>query len=219
MGLCKCRVVTTLFCFQHRINVCEQCLVRDHPTVRCVIGCVMPAAVTHSAAVSMDDCTPSVHVSYSYNTFITVHRQNVCEVAGGLGFRPVLPAVPRPPGQRRSHHPLCLSWYACEMSGCLVFDALQTLCTGTVSRLTPTHCPSTPLQPATPALSAVYVMTSCAHMSACSTQPGAGRPAQQPQLPSCRGCQGITANCAVVWPHLTISPGPSTGERAHVAND
>eukprot|EP00051_Salpingoeca_urceolata_P011445 m.141650 g.141650 ORF g.141650 m.141650 type:complete len:64 (+) comp17124_c0_seq2:192-383(+) len=34
MGLCKCRVVTTLFCFQHRVNVCENCLVSEHPTVR-----------------------------------------------------------------------------------------------------------------------------------------------------------------------------------------
>ena len=33
MGLCKCRTVTTLFCFQHRINVCEQCMVRDHSKV------------------------------------------------------------------------------------------------------------------------------------------------------------------------------------------
>eukprot|EP00047_Mylnosiga_fluctuans_P012010 m.24139 g.24139 ORF g.24139 m.24139 type:complete len:291 (-) comp3978_c0_seq1:166-1038(-) len=35
MGICKCRVVTSLFCFQHRINVCEDCLVREHPT--CII--------------------------------------------------------------------------------------------------------------------------------------------------------------------------------------
>lgn len=38
MGLCKCRVVTTLFCFQHRVNVCERCLVSDHKTVRYVAG-------------------------------------------------------------------------------------------------------------------------------------------------------------------------------------
>eukprot|EP01134_Creolimax_fragrantissima_P000773 CFRG0773T1 len=35
MGLCKCRVVTNLFCFDHRLNVCENCLVAEHP--RCVI--------------------------------------------------------------------------------------------------------------------------------------------------------------------------------------
>lgn len=35
MGLCKCRVVTTLFCFQHRINVCENCLVDKHKA--CVV--------------------------------------------------------------------------------------------------------------------------------------------------------------------------------------
>lgn len=35
MGLCKCRVVTTLFCYQCRLNVCETCLVTDHRT--CVV--------------------------------------------------------------------------------------------------------------------------------------------------------------------------------------
>lgn len=35
MGLCKCRVVTTLFCFQCKVNVCENCMVRDHKT--CIV--------------------------------------------------------------------------------------------------------------------------------------------------------------------------------------
>eukprot|EP00049_Salpingoeca_infusionum_P005362 m.91361 g.91361 ORF g.91361 m.91361 type:complete len:121 (-) comp12944_c0_seq4:122-484(-) len=35
MGLCKCRVVTSLFCVQHTKNVCEKCMVSDHPT--CVV--------------------------------------------------------------------------------------------------------------------------------------------------------------------------------------
>lgn len=35
MGLCKCRTVTTLFCFEHRRNVCERCVVTDHP--QCVV--------------------------------------------------------------------------------------------------------------------------------------------------------------------------------------
>jgi len=37
MGLCKCpkRKVTNLFCFEHKVNVCENCLVTDH--VRCII--------------------------------------------------------------------------------------------------------------------------------------------------------------------------------------
>ncbi|KAI8617648.1 hypothetical protein BC830DRAFT_1227404 [Chytriomyces sp. MP71] len=30
MGLCKCRNVTNLFCFEHRKNVCEKCIVSDH---------------------------------------------------------------------------------------------------------------------------------------------------------------------------------------------
>ena len=41
MGLCKCRVVTNLFCFDHRTNVCEKCLVEEHPWVcLCVCVCV-----------------------------------------------------------------------------------------------------------------------------------------------------------------------------------
>ena len=57
MGLCKCREVTNLFCFEHRKNVCEKCLVSDHSRVskpalailytpfivvssRCLFGCV-----------------------------------------------------------------------------------------------------------------------------------------------------------------------------------
>ncbi|XP_033927737.1 zinc finger protein-like 1 [Melopsittacus undulatus] len=37
MGLCKCpkRRVTNLFCFEHRVNVCESCLVSAHP--KCIV--------------------------------------------------------------------------------------------------------------------------------------------------------------------------------------
>jgi hypothetical protein len=35
MGLCKCpqRKVTNLFCYEHRVNVCEHCLMQNHPKV------------------------------------------------------------------------------------------------------------------------------------------------------------------------------------------
>ena len=35
MGLCKCplRKVTNLFCFEHRVNVCEHCMVNKHQKV------------------------------------------------------------------------------------------------------------------------------------------------------------------------------------------
>lgn len=35
MGLCKCpkRRVTNQFCFEHRVNVCEYCMVTNHPKV------------------------------------------------------------------------------------------------------------------------------------------------------------------------------------------
>ncbi|BFZ07949.1 hypothetical protein BsWGS_10988 [Bradybaena similaris] len=37
MGLCKCpkRKVTNLFCFEHRVNVCEHCLVANHG--KCIV--------------------------------------------------------------------------------------------------------------------------------------------------------------------------------------
>ncbi|XP_015120677.1 zinc finger protein-like 1 [Diachasma alloeum] len=37
MGLCKCpkRKVTNQFCFEHRVNVCEHCMVTNHP--KCVV--------------------------------------------------------------------------------------------------------------------------------------------------------------------------------------
>ncbi|RUS78667.1 hypothetical protein EGW08_013555 [Elysia chlorotica] len=37
MGLCKCpkRKVTNLFCFEHRVNVCESCLVTNHS--KCIV--------------------------------------------------------------------------------------------------------------------------------------------------------------------------------------
>lgn len=36
MGLCKCRTVTNLFCFEHRKNVCEKCIITDHP--QCIVN-------------------------------------------------------------------------------------------------------------------------------------------------------------------------------------
>uniref|UniRef100_A0A0K8TLZ4 Zinc finger protein-like 1 homolog n=1 Tax=Tabanus bromius TaxID=304241 RepID=A0A0K8TLZ4_TABBR len=37
MGLCKCpkRQVTNQFCFEHRVNVCENCMVTNHP--KCIV--------------------------------------------------------------------------------------------------------------------------------------------------------------------------------------
>ena len=35
MGLCKCplKKVTNLFCFEHRVNVCDSCLLSNHAQV------------------------------------------------------------------------------------------------------------------------------------------------------------------------------------------
>ena len=39
MGLCKCpkRKVTNQFCFEHRVNVCEHCMVSNHPKVNKIL--------------------------------------------------------------------------------------------------------------------------------------------------------------------------------------
>lgn len=37
MGLCRCRNVTSFFCFEHRKNVCEQCVVVASDHGRCVV--------------------------------------------------------------------------------------------------------------------------------------------------------------------------------------
>lgn len=45
MGLCKCpkRKVTNLFCFEHRVNVCEHCLVANHAKVGRLEQCLSRA--------------------------------------------------------------------------------------------------------------------------------------------------------------------------------
>ncbi|KAK7573340.1 hypothetical protein V9T40_010531 [Parthenolecanium corni] len=37
MGLCKCpkRVVTNQFCYEHKVNVCEHCMITNHP--KCIV--------------------------------------------------------------------------------------------------------------------------------------------------------------------------------------
>lgn len=48
MGLCKCpkKKVTNLFCFEHRVNVCENCLVANHAKVNCW-NCKSQTALNH----------------------------------------------------------------------------------------------------------------------------------------------------------------------------
>ena len=47
MGLCKCpkKKVTTQFCFEHRVNVCEHCLVANHPKVSVLLRCMFHSCV------------------------------------------------------------------------------------------------------------------------------------------------------------------------------
>ncbi|XKL69516.1 hypothetical protein PGB90_007285 [Kerria lacca] len=65
MGLCKCpkRVVTNQFCYEHRVNVCENCMVTNHP--KCVVlsylkwlqdGDYNPICELCSSNLSEDEC-------------------------------------------------------------------------------------------------------------------------------------------------------------------
>ncbi|XP_054280432.1 zinc finger protein-like 1 homolog [Macrosteles quadrilineatus] len=65
MGLCKCpkRRVTNQFCYEHRVNVCEYCIVTNHP--KCVVQSYLrwlqdsdysPTCVLCSKDLIIDDC-------------------------------------------------------------------------------------------------------------------------------------------------------------------
>ncbi|XP_066599043.1 zinc finger protein-like 1 homolog [Prorops nasuta] len=65
MGLCKCpkRKVTNQFCFEHRVNVCEHCMVTNHP--KCVVQSYLlwlhdhdysPVCLLCSTNLSNEDC-------------------------------------------------------------------------------------------------------------------------------------------------------------------
>ena len=76
MGLCKCpkRKVTNLFCYEHRVNVCEYCLVQNHSKV----------------------CYFSLHhfcyVIFRYDIFL-VHCAILFELAQGFRLQQHLPLV------------------------------------------------------------------------------------------------------------------------------
>ncbi|KAI9554156.1 hypothetical protein GHT06_019428 [Daphnia sinensis] len=65
MGLCKCpkRKVTNQFCFEHRVNVCESCMVSNHP--KCIVQSYCqwlkdsdysPLCTLCSTDLSQEDC-------------------------------------------------------------------------------------------------------------------------------------------------------------------
>lgn len=62
MGLCKCpkRKVTNLFCFEHKVNVCENCMVASHDS--CIIQ-------TYLAWLSDSDFLPVCKLCEKPNTF------------------------------------------------------------------------------------------------------------------------------------------------------
>ncbi|XP_059475138.1 zinc finger protein-like 1 [Neocloeon triangulifer] len=65
MGLCKCpkKRVTNQFCFDHRVNVCEHCMVTNHP--KCIVQSYLqwlqdsdynPACELCSRELELEDC-------------------------------------------------------------------------------------------------------------------------------------------------------------------
>ena len=53
MGLCKCpkKKVTNQFCFEHRVNVCEHCLVSNHTRVSTIIWFLAGAGCSFSTKI------------------------------------------------------------------------------------------------------------------------------------------------------------------------
>ncbi|XP_005101889.1 zinc finger protein-like 1 homolog [Aplysia californica] len=77
MGLCKCpkRKVTNLFCFEHRVNVCEHCLVANHP--QCIVKSYLqwlqdsdysPLCTLCNRGLSDEECGECVRLS-CYDVF------------------------------------------------------------------------------------------------------------------------------------------------------
>lgn len=66
MGLCKCpkRRVTNQFCFEHRVNVCEYCMVTSHPKVIWSYSCIYIMVIKLSIlAILNKKCYFPVHHS------------------------------------------------------------------------------------------------------------------------------------------------------------
>lgn len=63
MGLCKCpkRKVTNLFCFEHRVNVCEYCMVSTHPT--CVVRSYLQWLQDSDYSPNCSFCDGKLHIS------------------------------------------------------------------------------------------------------------------------------------------------------------
>lgn len=77
MGLCKCpkKKVTNLFCFEHRVNVCEHCLVANHQ--RCIVKSYLQwlqdsdynaLCVLCNSELSKEDCGECVRLT-CYDVF------------------------------------------------------------------------------------------------------------------------------------------------------
>lgn len=58
MGLCSCRRATTLFCYSHRRNVCEQCILSDHP--QCSVNTYIQWLKNPRFVLSCPFCSESV---------------------------------------------------------------------------------------------------------------------------------------------------------------
>lgn len=89
MGLCKCpkKKVTNLFCFEHRVNVCENCLVANHAKVNCW-NCKSQTSLNHGnyalegrqdlIGISGTNC--HVFVESFHARAITRFSSNICSM-------------------------------------------------------------------------------------------------------------------------------------------
>lgn len=74
MGLCKCpkRKVTNQFCFEHRVNVCEHCMVTNHSKVSTPIKDLMIIIRITSSNSSVS----SNRICNGYKIAITIRYAN-----------------------------------------------------------------------------------------------------------------------------------------------
>ncbi|KAF6203634.1 hypothetical protein GE061_001966 [Apolygus lucorum] len=107
MGLCKCprKVVTTLFCYEHRVNVCEYCMVTSHSS------CIIQSYYRWLHDTDYDPKCPLCETELSFQECIRLMCYHVFHWSCFKNHCDNLPATTAPAG------------YACTKCGGGVFPA------------------------------------------------------------------------------------------------
>ncbi|XP_015585581.1 zinc finger protein-like 1 [Cephus cinctus] len=95
MGLCKCpkKRVTNQFCFEHRVNVCEHCLVMNHP--KCVVQSYLqwlqdsdcnPICTLCSGSLSEGDCVRLTCYHVYHWACIDTYCRNLPAITAPAGY-------------------------------------------------------------------------------------------------------------------------------------